>query len=793
MLISYEWLRSLAATPELPVQQAANLLTMAGFNVEQVTIIDYLPLLVGRILSQEPHPKSRKPLWIHQVDLGGETRQIIAGASNAIPGSLVPVALPGTVVPSGTEVRDGRIAGQESRGMLCSASELVLEDDSEGILVLAKGSPGQPLEEVIPSDAILEVDVTPNRPDCLGHLGLARELAATSGIQLKFDFMPPFTGGVEPSGSDLVDIAIEAPDLCRRYIGAVISGVKVAPSPDWMQRRLRRVGVRPLNNVVDITNYVQLEYGQPLHAFDLDAIAERQIRVRRARVGEQLRCLDGQTRRLTPNMLVIADAQWPVAIAGVIGGEESGVTERTRDVLLEAAAFDPISVRSTSRALRLRTESSSRFEKGLSPELALAGARRAAMLLADLAGGEIHLDWADTYPRPQVPVQISFRPEQVEQILGAEVAAPEMESILKRLEFQVKADPDGPWEALPPVYRLDVTLPEDIAEEVGRIHGYDKVPATLPGRRRQTWQTAAPSQERLLDRVRVELCGAGYWEILGPALVSGRTLQELGKGEDALSVINPVSEDQDTLRTTLLATLLPAAARNRRGRDQCQLFELGRAYLRRPEDPAGQPQELSRLGVLQLARAEPEAGREAFLEVKGAFERAAQAERGHNIGYEATSGAGLFHPGRCARVLIDGQPAGYIGELHPEVMDRFDLPGRAVALEVSASALLEGGRDVRARPLSRFPAVERDLAVVVPNESAVAALKATIEEGGGELLEAAPAFDEYHGEQVGAGCKSVAFSLTFRAPDRTLTDSEVDQQMKQVRNLLEERHQASFR
>ena len=792
MRVSYEWLADLAGIDDVPAEEAAHALTMAGFNVEEITLIDYSGILVGRILSQEPHPRSAKPLWIHHVDLGSETRQIIAGAPNAVPGSLVPVALPGTAVPSGTLVRDGKIAGYEARGMLCSGAELLLSDDDDGILLLEDGVPGQRFDELVPSDAVFEVEVTPNRPDCLGHLGLARELAAALGRHLGRDFMPSFTGGVEPKGSELIEVEIEEPDLCARYIGAVITDVRVGPSPLWMRRRLRAAAVRPINNVVDVTNYVLLEYGQPLHGFDLSKIGGRQIRVRRARAGERLRCLDGEVRQLTGEMLVIADAERPVAIAGVIGGEESAVVPGTADVLLEAASFDGVNVRATSRALRLRTEASSRFEKGLSPELALAGARRAAMLLAEVAGGQVHVDWADEYPRPQQPVRVSFSPQKVDAVLGMHVPLEEMEATLQRLEFQVRTHAEGTWDALPPVYRLDVTIPEDIAEEVGRIYGYDKVPATLPGGRRTRWNPATPSRERGLDEARHELTGAGYTEILGTALVPGRLLVELGLADRVMSVVNPVSDDQDALRTSLAVTMLPAAALNQRIRPAVSLFEMGRAYLRRPSDPEGQPDEQPRLGILRSASDEPESGREAFLHVKGAFERAASALTLHRISYEREA-APLFHPGRSARVLVDGRPAGHLGELHPAVLRQFDLPGRVAFLEVELAPLLARGSERRYVPLPRFPPVERDLAVVVAEGVPAATLQSVIESGGGGLLESAGAFDEYRGPQVGEGRKSVAFSLRFRSAERTLTDQEVDQQMDRIRAALGREAGADFR
>lgn len=793
MRASFEWLCDLAGVRDVSPERAAEALTMVGMNVEDVHVIDYSGIVVGRVLEQEPHPASRKPLWIHQVDIGTEVRQIIAGAPNAVAGTLVPVALPGTTVPSGITVRDGKIAGYDARGMLCSAEELELPDDGGGILLLSEGTPGQPLSALIPNDAIMEIEVTPNRPDCLGHLGLARELAAALGRSLGRDFMPLFTGGVEPRGVDLISATIEEPALCSRYIAAVVSEVKVGRSPDWMRRRLSAAGVRPINNVVDVTNYVQLEYGQPLHTFDMARIAGPEIRVRRAREGERLLCLDGQDRQLNPDVLVIADAERPIAIAGIIGGEESGVHQDSTRIVLEAACFDGVRVRATSRALRLRTEASARFEKGLSPELALAGARRAATLLGEVAGGKVHVDWVDEYPRPQEPTRIPFRPEKIDALLGTHIPLEEMETIFKRLEFQVRDQDGGGWDAMPPVYRLDVKIPADLAEEVGRIHGYDKIPATLPGRRRDRWPTYHPSPDQRLDAARDALTAAGYTETVGVALVPSRRLQALQLTGRVMRVVNPISDEHDALRTSLLATLVQAAALNhRRARAEVSIFEIGRAYLRREDRPDDLPEEPTRLGVLRVAGPSPDGGRVAFLHVKGAFDEVVRALGPQPVTYQPAT-TPQFHPGRCARILVGGVAAGHLGELHPALSADLDLPGRVVALEVDVAPLLAGAGERRYLPLPRFPSVERDMAVVVDADVPAAELQRTIESAGGELLESARAFDEFAGDQIGAGRKSVAFSLAFRSPERTLTDREVDSQLDRVRAALRKRHNAEFR
>src|SRR5467141_2523709 len=439
MRISYEWLGDFVDLSGVSPKEAAEVLTRLGIEVEALTLVDLSQILIGKVVEQIPHPKSRKPLWVHQVDLGaGRIEQIIAGAPNALPGSLVPVALPGTTVPNGNTVKDMNIAGYKASGMLCSASELLLGDDHSGILILDRGTPGEPLTSVIPSQAIMEAEITSNRPDEMGHLGVARELAAGLDRPLKRDFMPAFTGTADPPGRELVKVTIDDPDLCSRYIGGVIKGVRVGPSPDWLQRRLRACGVRPINNIVDITNYVLLEYAQPLHAFDLAKLSGPEIHVRRAHDGEKLLSLDGVVRKLSTEMLVIADKQRAIAIAGVIGGEETEVDAGTTDILLEAATFNGPSVRQTARTFGIRTEASTRFERGLPPELALAGARRAASLIAELAGGTVHREWADIYPRPQEPVRVILKPELIDNVLGTHVPLEEAESILKRLNFHVK-------------------------------------------------------------------------------------------------------------------------------------------------------------------------------------------------------------------------------------------------------------------------------------------------------------------------------------------------------------------
>jgi phenylalanyl-tRNA synthetase beta chain len=793
MRISYEWLGDFVDLDGVTPKEAAEVLTRLGVEVESLTTIDLSSILIGKVLSQVKHPKSRADLWIHQVDVGGPVMQIIAGAPNAVPGTLVPVAMPGTTVPNGKLVKDMNIAGEAASGMLASADELLLSDDHLGILILDHGTPGEPLTTVIPNQTVMEAEITSNRPDEMGHLGIARELAAGIDRPMKRDFMPAFTGTASPAGRDLVKVTIDDPDLCSRYIGAVIKGVKVGPSPDWMQRRLRASGVRPINNIVDITNYVLLEYAQPLHAFDLAKLEGPAIEVRRARDKEKLLCLDGVERELTREMLVIADGRRPVAIAGVIGGEESAVTVATTDILLEAANFNGPSVRQTSRALGLRTEASTRFERALPPELALAGARRAASLIAELAAGKVHRDWADVYPRPQEPVRVNLRPSLIDDVLGTHVPLEEAESILKRLNFHVKVRGDGEWDVLPPVFRLDVTIPEDLVEEVGRVYGYDRITPTLPGGRHDRWTPLAPSLDRKLDDAREVLAGAGFTETWNPALVSGRKLEELRIAAHAMRVMNALSDEMDTLRTSLLPSLVDAVALNRdRGRGDIRIYEIATAYLARVGEKNTQPDEPLRLSAVATAGTSPGEGSAAFYRLKSVLDQCIASLSAPACTYQRGA-AQLFHPGRCAAVVLDGRQLGYIGELHPTVTAGVKVEGRAVAFEIDVEPLLIAATVKRAQPLPRFPGVERDLAVVVDETVAAGALLATIKESGGDLLENARAFDEYRGAQVPDGHKSVAFTLTFRSPERTLTDAEVDRVISEIKLGLEKRHGAGFR
>ena len=790
MRISYEWLSDYVDTNSLSPHEAAEILTMSGTKIESVHVLDLSAIIVGRVLEQKDHPSSNKPLWIHQVDVGaGKVIQIIAGAPNAVAGTLVPVALPGTRVPSGTLVRDAKIAGQLGQGMLCSADELLLGEDREPkIMLLDRGEPGESLAKYIPPDAILEAEITPNRPDCLGHIGVARELGAAAGRDFKANFMPPYIEGVQPPAAELIDIAIEVPDLCSRFVAVPITGVKVAPSPDWVQRRLRAAGVRPISNVVDATAYVMLEHAKPTHVFDAGKLAGKQLHVREAREGESLLCLDGQTRKVGPGMLVVADANGPVAIGGIIGGEESGVSDTTTDVVIESAGWDGVNIRATSRALGLRTDASLRHEKGLAPEMAMAAARRAAALVRDWAGGQVHADWVDVYPRPQEPVRIQLERQKIDGLLGVSVPPDESQRILRNLDFQVRAD-DGTWDVLPPVFRLDVELPEDVVEEVGRIYGISRIPATLPGSRHTSWNVAPPEDHQWM--LREVMLGAGFDEVVSPALVPKRLLQRLRLAEGARTLFNPMSDEMDTMRTSLLPSLLSVARYNQnRTAERVDVFELARVYRGKHSD--GLADEQIRLTVIARVDADADAGRRGFLRLKSVMDRFAQDLMAGTVRY-LRAAPDLYHPGRAATIMVGGREIGVVGELHPSTLAVFDLDGRAVALDVDADALIAARGDRKATELPRYPAVQRDIAVVVDANVPAGEIHRTIKEAGGNSLESLRAFDEYRGDQAGEGRKSIAFTLTFRSPERTLTDAEVQKVLSEIRKRLEKKHGARFR
>jgi len=767
-----------------PLTELVHLLTMSGTEVGGVERWGetWEGIMVGRVESLHPHPFAPQ-LVVATVGYGGSVATVVAGAPGLQVGDKVAYARPGARVldPQSGRPRVVELAsvkGVDSFGMLCSERELGLSEAHEAVLVLPPDvEVGRPLADVL-GDTVLDLEVTPNRPDCLGVLGVAREVAALTKRPLRApDLSYREEGG---DASALAQVEIQAPDLCARYTAAIVQDPRVGSSPLWMRVRLAAAGVRPINSIVDITNYVMLEYGQPLHAFDYERLRGRRIAVRRARPGETLRTLDGIDRSLSPEMLVIADAERPVALAGIMGGAESEVTSKTRIVLLESAHFNPASIRRTCRLLRLRTEASIRFDKGLSPAVTLAALRRATSLLVDLCGGAACRGVLDVYPAAQPPAEVRLTTGDIRRILGVELTVDQIREVLERLEFACREE-QGVLIVRTPDHRTDIRLPADLAEEVARVLGYDTIPTTtmagpLPLHPLQPMVS-------LGERVRDLLVGCGLQEVITYSLVGRRLLDRTsrrapGGSPPALRLTNPLTPDQEFLRTSLLPSLLDCAAGNlRRGEPSLRLFEIGRVYLPR----AGELPEEREVVALALAGArwarhwDGAPPRLDLYDLKGVIEELFDRLGFREIRFVAGTDLDLLHPGRAAIIEWKGKRIGVMGELHPAVARNIEvrLPVFLAELDLQhvLAAIREDHLTVAAPP--RFPSVRRDLAVVVDESVAVGSLLEVIRQAGAPLLVSVELFDLFRGSGVPAGHKSCAFSLTFRAPERTLTDEEV--------------------
>jgi phenylalanyl-tRNA synthetase beta chain len=779
--ISYAWLREFLGELPPPAELASRL-TMAGIEVEASEAVGgaFSQVVVGRIEAIAPHPADDR-LMVCRVGIGREPLTIVCGARNIRKGDWVPVALPGATLPGGRWIEAASIQGQPSQGMLCSERELGLGPDAEGILILPGPLPlGRPLEDALSlDDHLLEVAVTPNRGDCLSHLGVAREVAALTGRRLTLPRRAPRESG-EAVGR-LAAVEIADPDLCPRYVARVIRGVQVGPSPFWLRRRLEACGVRPINNVVDATNYVMLEVGQPLHAFDLGLLKERRIVVRRARVGEHLITLDGVSRPLQPDMLVIADAADPVAVAGVMGGAATEVRPATTDLLLESAIFDPLGVRRTARALGLSSEASYRFERGVDPEGPAAAADRVSRLIQETAGGKVAPGLLDVRPVRSAPRRLTLRLTRAAAVLGAPVEAAAASGILRGLGFAVRRGRGKALSLTVPSWRSDVTREIDCIEEIARVQGFEKIPATLPGGRAVV-PRYLPTQQ-LEGLVRRLLVTSGYQETVNLsftreeafdtfALPPGHPLRE------AVRIRNPLGGGETLLRTFLLPALLQDLLTNeRRGIRSAWLFEIANVY--RPVPGERLPREVGWLAAAAMGARGPlhwsgGAGRADFFDAKGTLEALGRV-LGIPLQFRGGGEAPYLHPGRQAAVVAAGEAIGVVGEVHPEVRARLGLAGEPVAFEVDLDRLLAHAAPVaQVRPLPRFPAVIRDVAVLVAADLPAGRVREVIEVAGGDWVEAVTLFDLYEGVGIPAGHRSLAFSVAYRAADRTLTDAEVN-------------------
>ena len=809
MRVPVGWLRS-ACDPGLTAAEIADALTLGGVKLERLHrtgVGDPSAFVVGRVLEAERHPNAER-LSVCRVDDGSrKPRTIVCGAPNVAGGQTVAVARPGAVMPDGTVLDEAELRGVTSSGMILAEDELGIGDDHSGVLVLDNGfAPGAPLVEALPiADEVIEIEVTPNRPDVMGVYGVARELHAVTAARLAED---PTVSDAPPLGDDRAEnharVEIADPDVCLRFTARVFEGVRIGPSPAWLKQRLMAAGQRPISNVVDITNYVMLLTGQPLHAFDLDRVRGSRIVVRRARDGETMVTLDGVERRFWPEVALVCDAEGPSGIAGVMGGQVSEVSDATTRVLMEAATWVGPNIMRTSRDLALRTEASARFEKGLHPELAMAAQRLAAKLMVELCGARLVPGTLDAYPRPVAPRQVGLRLVRIESLLGAPVAEDEVRVILARLGFEV--DPDGePGRievAVPPWRDGDVQREADLIEEVARVHGLDRLPATLPAR---TAAGGLSSAQRLRRRLEDALRDRGVFEVASYSFTSEAALERLRlDAGDALRVRNPLSEEGRVLRPLLLPGLLGAARHNAaHDRPALALFESAHVYspaaasddpdasTSAPHSPRGAHPADERHHVAGLlTEAAPATWRSQartadFYAAKALVEAVLSVAR---VEWRAEPAAHpLLHPGRAARVIAaGGRELGWLGELHPLVAGAWEVPS-AAAFELDAdglAALATLSESPRYRDLTSFPAVVQDIAVTVAEAVSAAEVEAAVREGAGELLSSARVFDVYHGDQLGKGRKSLALRLEFRARDRTLTDDEVAERRTQIERSL---------
>jgi len=782
MLVSYRWLKDYVDIDLDPKDLAARL-TMAGLEVEAVqeTAPGFEGVVVGRVDSVQPHPNADK-LSICEVTAGDEKFRVVCGAPNVRKGILSPFAKVGARIPGGFTIKSSRIRGELSEGMLCSEEELGIGGDASGIMVLPdRLQPGTDLAEALElKDTVLNISVTPNRSDCLSIVGIAREAAAVTGRKARYPEIR-----ISESQDDINRVAsveILDPDLCPRYTARMIKGVKIGPSPSWMRMRLEAVGLRSINNAVDVTNFVMMELGQPLHAFDYRLLEEGRIVVRRAKEGEPFVSLDGKTRILSPDALMICDGVKPVAVAGIMGGENSEVRDDTETILLESAYFNPSSIRRSSRRLGMGTDAAFRFERGIDPEGVLRALDRAAQLIAETSGGVVMKGYIDRYPK-KIPEKapVVLRPARIREVLGLAVEENKVESILSGLEMRVERK-EGFFIVTPPSFRVDVSMETDLIEEIARINGYGLIPETMP-----QVQVRSGTEERkgvVETRVKGVLTALGFSEVINYSFIPGESADILGFPEKDrrrrfVRILNPLSEDQCVMRTTLIYGLLDTALRNANvGCLDLRVFETGRVFIAAGNGDL--PEERGKLAGLlsgvKFAGSWGGSGGEAdFYDAKGALENLLEILQISGAEFRSGAGEPFLHPGRSAGLLIEGDPVGYLGEVHPSVIEKLDLKKRIVVFEVDFDFLAERSRETGAfRGYSRFPASSRDVAFLVPKDTESKYILGLIEERREELLEKIEIFDVYMGKSIPENVKSLALRFTYRSPERTLTDEEVN-------------------
>jgi phenylalanyl-tRNA synthetase beta chain len=800
MRVSLEWLKEYVKI-DLTAAELAERLTMAGIAVEAIEdqAAQYRRLVVGKVVSLTQHPNAAK-LTITQIDVGGEQKQVITAATNLKVGDLVPLALSGAVLPGGKTIAEVEFKGVLSQGMLCSGTELELEKESTGIWVFDRQwAPGTPVAEALDTmDYILDLELTANRSDCLGMINVAREVAAILAVPC--EVKPIRLQETGPAVETLAQVEIIATDLCSRYAGRVAQGIKIGPSPQWLQRRLKAAGVRPINNIVDITNYVMLEYNQPLHAFDLDRIDQGRLLIRRAQPGEKLTTLDEVERVLNGETLLIADRTGGQCIAGVMGGNHSEVTDQTVNLFLESAYFDPVSVRKTNKALEMHTEAGLRFERGIDPNGVVNALNRAAELIELLGAGQVARGYIDQYPQPVAPVKIATTHAKINRWLGTTLDAATIRGYLERVNFTVADGPNGRFEVTVPTYRRDVAYMADLAEEVARLYGYDRIPVTLPPSREIGERT---SFQQFQFDLRRTLQGVGVSEIITYSLNAKDTPRKLGIASEedplarAVELMVPLSEEQAVMRTTLANGMLEAMAFNaKRRQTDLAFYEIARVYLpREEEDLPAEPVHLA-IGLTgrRYAAGWNQTGSEYdFYDLKGLWELIASQFTLPEAELQR-SGQPFLHPGQAADLRLDGQAVGYCGRIHPRIEEAYGLGQPVYLLELDLTLVepMRNPKIVFAMP-RKFPAVQRDLALVLPAAITAAEVIAQIKENSGNLVESVELFDVYQGDQVPEGQRSLAFSLSYRSQERTLNDTEINQMQTELLQKLNAKYGAVIR
>lgn len=792
------WIKAYVPELDCTAQEYTDAMTLTGTKVEGFEDFDadLDKIVIGQIEKIERHPDADK-LVICQVNIGSETIQIVTGAPNVEEGQKVPVVLDGGRVagghdgektPGGIKIKKGKLRGIESDGMMCSIEELGQTRESYpeapeyGIYVFDDDAEvgADAIEALGLHDTVVEYEITSNRVDCYSVIGIAREAAAT------FDkpFVPPVVKetGNEEDVNDYIKVRVEDKDLCKRYVARVVKDVKLAPSPKWLQRRLAADGIRPINNIVDITNYVMEEYGQPMHAYDLDTINGREIIVKRANDGDKYTTLDGQERNLDSNILMINDANGPVGIAGIMGGENSMITDNVKNILFEAACFDGTNIRLSARRVGLRTDASGKFEKGLDPNNAEDAINRACALIEELGAGTVVGGMVDIYDGVKEPVTIPFEPHKINKLLGTEISSSDMLKYFEKIELEYNEETN---EVIIPTFRQDLLCMNDLAEEVARFYGYDKIPVSLPKGEATAGKLSYKLRIEAVARDIAEFCGfsqAMTYSFESPKCFDKLLIPQGDKLRETVTISNPLGEDFSVMRTTPLNGMLTSLSTNynRRNKD-VRLYEIGNIYLPKALPLTELPDERTQFTLGMYGDGD-------FFDMKGVVEEFLyKVGMRKNIRYNKESGKSFLHPGRQANIEYAGKVIGYIGEVHPRVLKNYSIGERAYVAVIDMPEILDMTTfDRKYDGIAKYPAVTRDISMVVPKDIEVGKIEEIIKKKGGNLVESINLFDIYEGSQIKEGYKSIAYSVVYRAKDRTLADTEVQNSMDNILTALKE-------